>query len=60
MLLDDEGAGVAAAAFDLRRVGECGQEGGAQFATQPARRRPTNRYTPNNPHDWTPRRQTRD
>ncbi|MEV7027446.1 hypothetical protein [Kitasatospora sp. NPDC093558] len=27
-----------------------------QSATQPARRRPTNRRTPNNPHDWTPKR----
>ncbi|MFD5920994.1 hypothetical protein ACFVYP_20555 [Kitasatospora sp. NPDC058201] len=29
-----------------------------QSATQPARRRPTNRHAPNNPHHWTPRRQT--
>ncbi|MFE7594414.1 hypothetical protein ACFU6K_33920 [Kitasatospora sp. NPDC057512] len=27
-----------------------------QTATQPARRRPTNRYTPNKPGNWTPRR----
>ncbi|MFD7417528.1 hypothetical protein ACFVZ3_39830 [Kitasatospora purpeofusca] len=29
-----------------------------QTSTQPARRRPTNRHTPNNPANWTPRRQT--